>query len=379
MRGYLYQRGRIWWMKYYVSGRAIQESTGLSKKSAAARVLAQKVGRAAAGEPIPPRVDRITYDEAVADLRRDYKITGERDARDVEKRLAHLDPFFRGRRLVAIGPVLVTEYIERRQAPRPAANGADPKPGASNGTINRELAMLGKMFRLAVDNGKALRKPKIPKLEEAAPRKGFVDRDRFEAIVRRLPEPHDLAVRICYALAWRRGEVFGLKWRHVDLDRGALRLFAGETKNDEGRNAFLPPDLAEQLRAHRARVEELQRKLSRVIPEVFVRLKGKLAGRPIGSFRKTWARACRAAGAPGLLVHDLRRSGIRNMIRAGVSEHTAMKVSGHLTRAVFDRYDIVDERDLQEAARRIAAVAAVSAAVGTIAGTIGRAGVKSVR
>ncbi|MBI3028810.1 MAG: hypothetical protein HYY64_04780, partial [Candidatus Rokubacteria bacterium] len=117
--------------------------------------------------------------------------------------------------------------------------------------------------------------------------------------------------------------------------------------------------------------------------EVFVRVKGKHAGRPIGSFRKTWARACRAAGAPGLLVHDLRRSGIRNMVRAGVAEHTAMRISGHKTRSVFDRYDIVSESDLQEAARRIAASAAVSGAVpvaaGTITGTIGRSGVKSPR
>lgn len=102
------------------------------------------------------------------------------------------------------------------------------------------------------------------------------------------------------------------------------------------------------------------------------------AGRPIGSFRKTWARACRAAGAPGLLVHDLRRSGIRNMVRAGVAEHTAMKISGHKTRSVFDRYDIVSESDLREAARRMAE-GAVPTATGTISGTIGRSGVKSTR
>lgn len=108
-----------------------------------------------------------------------------------------------------------------------------------------------------------------------------------------------------------------------------------------------------------------------MIPEVFVRLGGKLAGRPLGSFRKRWAAACRAAGAPGLLVHDLRRSGIRNMVRAGISEHTAMKISGHKTRSVFDRYDIVSEDDLRAAARRIA--------TGTIAGTIGRGTVESAR
>ncbi|MBI2015315.1 MAG: tyrosine-type recombinase/integrase [Candidatus Rokubacteria bacterium] len=353
MTGCLYRRGKFWWTKVYINGRPVHESTKLTKKSDAKLVLARKVGRIAAGEPIPPRVDRITYDEAVADLRRHYAATGERDMKDVEKRLAHLDPFFRGRRLVNIGPALVTEYVAARQAPRLAPDGSVAKAGAANGTINREVSVLGKLFRLAVEFNKALRVPKLRKLREADPRAGFVERDRFEAIIRRLPEPHALALRVCYALGWRRGEVFGLGWRHVDLQRGALRLEPGETKNGDGRTAFLPPDLVAQLRAHRARVEALQRKLGRVIPDVFVRLKGKQAGHPIGSFGKRWAKACRAAGTPGLLVHDLRRSGIRNMVRSGISEHVAMKISGHKTRSVFDRYDIVSEGDLQEAARRI--------------------------
>lgn len=132
------------------------------------------------------------------------------------------------------------------------------------------------------------------------------------------------------------------------ISRGALRLEPGETKNGEGRTAFLPADLVNALRVHRARVEKLQVRLGRVIPEVFVRLRGTLAGRPLGSFRKRWAAGCAAVGVPGLLIHDLRRSGIRNMVRAGISEHTAMKISRHKTRSVFDRYDIVSEGDLRE-------------------------------
>lgn len=242
----------------------------------------------------------------------------------------------------ASGGAEATKYVAMRQA-----------AGAANGTINRELAVLARMQKVAYDHAKLLRMPIIRKLREAAPRSGFVERPALEAIAGKLPEPHALGVRLCYTLAWRRAEVFGLQWRHVDLERGVLRLEPGETKNGEGRTAFITGELLDDLRQHRAKVEALQRRLERVIPDVFVRLKGKLAGQRLGSFRKRWTHACEAAGVPGLLVHDLRRSGVRNLVRAGVSEHTAMKISGHLTRSVFDRYDIVSESDLQDAARRL--------------------------
>src|SRR5262249_11763940 len=146
----------------------------------AKRVLDQRRGRVATGDPLPPRVDRVTYDEAAADLVRHYATTQTRTLADVRRRLVPLTAFFRGVRLVAIGPRLVTEYVAHRQAPRPPARaGGSLRPGVRNGTINRELSILGTLCRLAVDNGRALRVPKIPKLREADPRAGFVDPDRF--------------------------------------------------------------------------------------------------------------------------------------------------------------------------------------------------------
>jgi integrase len=113
-----------------------------------------------------------------------------------------------------------------------------------------------------------------------------------------------------------------------------------------------------------ARVEALQRRLDRIVPDLFPHLrKGMLAGKRRQNFTKAWQRTCREAGVPGMLRHDFRRTAVRNMVNAGVPERVAMKVTGHKTRSVFDRYHIVSLGDLQEVARRL---------TGTIPGTLGR-------
>jgi integrase len=80
---------------------------------------------------------------------------------------------------------------------------------------------------------------------------------------------------------------------------------------------------------------------------------GEKKPQPVGSFKRAWMLACRAAGCPGKIPHDLRRTAIRNIVRSGTSESVAMKMSGHKTRSVFDRYDITSSDDLREAARRL--------------------------
>lgn len=124
----------------------------------------------------------------------------------------------------------------------------------------------------------------------------------------------------------------------------------------------MPAELVATLREHLARVDALQRRLGRVERRVFVYTEGPLTGRPVGLFRKPWKEACRLAGVPGRIVHDLRRSGIRNMVRAGVSETVAMKVSGHRTASTFRRYNITSDEDLRAVAQRMGMSVGITAA-----------------
>jgi len=143
-------------------------------------------------------------------------------------------------------------------------------------------------------------------------------------------------------------EVLPLQWRQVDFQAGTVRLEVGSTKNREGRLFTMTAELRERLMSQRAKTDALQKERGTIIPLVFHR-----HGLPIKNFRVTWQRACTKAGVPGKIMHDFRRTAIRNLVRAVIPEKVAMQMSGHKTRAVFERYNIVSEGDLKEAAEKL--------------------------
>ena len=348
--GALYQRGNVWWVKYHVHGRPVYESSRSRRKGDARTLLQQREGAVATGAPIFPRADRIVYDEVAADLRQHYEVTGSRNLHEAGGRFLHLDRYFTGRRIARLGQADATDYAGRRQA-----------EGAANSTINRELAVLLRMLKLAYEGGKLFRMPVIRKLKERGPREGFFEREQFLAVRRHLPDDLKVAVTIAYTYGWRmRSEVLTLERRHFDLGAGTLRLDPGMTKNDDGRVVYLTPQLKAMLAAHVERLDQLGRSLTppRILATLFPHFVDHGGHAKPGTrrreFRKAWETACRRAGVGGRLRHDFRRTAVRNMVNAGVPERVAMTVTGHKTRAVFDRYHIVSPADLQEAARRIA-------------------------
>jgi integrase len=234
--------------------------------------------------------------------------------------------------------------------------------GAANATINRELETLGKMLRLAYENNTLMRLPIIHKLTVNPPRQGFFELDQFEAVRRLLRPEYQLAVSIAHAFGWRmQSEVLTLERRQLDLETGTLRLEPGTTKNDDGRVVYLTPELKGSIMAQLERVKSLERETGQIIPYLFPHLRGPHRGKRVQDFKKAWKTTCVKAEGPGMLRHDFRRTAVRNLVNLGVPERVAMKVTGHRSRTVFDRYHTVSPGDLQEVVRKL---------TGTFSGTI---------
>ena len=248
--------------------------------------------------------------------------------------------------------------------------------GASNAEINRELTLLKRMFTLAVQSRKLLHKPYIPLLEERNTRKGFFEQQQFASVLSHLPTSLGPVITFAFITGWRiPSEVLTLEWRQVDFAAGEIRLDPETTKNRDGRIFPMTGELRTLLQEQQAAAEQLKQQ-GHLIPWVFFRMvatkrRGPKSPKRIQQFTKAWKAACLAAGCPGRIPHDFRRTAVRNMVRRGIPERVAMQLAGHKTRSVFDRYHIVAASDLTEAAARLENVTGVTtsdrASVGQVA------------
>jgi len=343
--GTIYQREKVgpdgkrrilktWCLDYYYDGKRVRESSGTTDRAEARKLLQQRLGQVAEGRYFGPAADRVTFEDLAHDLLADYRVNNRRSLAEVKRRITlHLAPFFGGKTAHRITSANVKAFIAQRQ-----------DAGASNGEINRELAALKRMYALGADTEKIAKRLRIKLLAENNARKGFFEEWEYASLLAKLPDYLRPPVTFAYLTGWRlRSEILPLTWPQVDLHTGTVRLEPGTTKNKDGRLIYLNEDLRAVL--------EQQWVLHQTQPDcpyVFPR-----RSKRVEKVNRSWNRACREAGLVGKIPHDLRRTAVRNMVRAGIPERVAMQMAGHKTRSVFDRYHIVADSDLREAAQKL--------------------------
>lgn len=370
------KKAATWWISFSVRGRRIRQNADTTNRADAVRLLKKRNGEVGIGKAVGPEIDRTTLDDLLGMVEADYTANGRRSLSRAQFAAKNLRAFFGGTYKVRdITTDRVTAYQARRLEGEPCERcdgsgriesspcgkcGGAGKLIPAAASVNYDLAILRRGFRLGARAGKVGSRPEFALLHVDNARKGFFEREQFQAVLRHLPDEQLKAVAtVAYITGWRtHSELLSRQWRHVDFAAGWLRLDPGESKNGEGREFPFTPGLRSVLEAQRERVRAIEKTTGAIIPWVFCRplnCRGTEAGSRIKDFRTAWANGCRDAGVPGRLVHDFRRTAVRNLERAGVPRSAAMRMTGHKTESVYRRYAITDSAMLQEAGVKLAA------------------------
>ena len=320
---------RALWIQYFKAGKPIRESTRTADFAQAARFQRQRLAEAESSPAESPRIEQLADD-----LFRDYKVNELRSLDDVKARWRlHLKPFLGSVPAEQLDSRLLERYIDRRLAEH-----------ATNASINRELACLKRIVRIAylATPPRVASIPHFPHLKENNVRQGFVTPEQFANLV---VNCNDLWLRAmletAYRYGWRVSELLNLRVGQVDLVARTIRLEPGTTKNREGREVTIESGVLLQLLRHSVEGKR---------PDDYVFTRGN---KPIRDFRKSWENLCTASGVPALLFHDLRRTAARNLRAAGVPEEIIMRIAGWKTSSVFKRYAIVDQKDIRAALQQL--------------------------
>ncbi len=370
---FLREDSSIWSYQIYANCRRERGSTGCRNKREAEAFVRRKLAEYSVGLSTP-NSDKVTVRELMDDLLLRHRNDGNKSIEDDESRWRnHIEPFFGHLRTAQVSSDLIERYINHRKSQTTRSR----RP-PENATINRELALLKAAYNYGVEKTppKVIRVPHFRMLEERNVRKGFLKDTEYISLTETTAREKTARLRPwlrgmleagwCYG--WREAEIRNLRVRQFDPMARIVLLEPGETKNDVPRQT---PPMDETI------YQLIVACTVGKSPDGFVFTRDD--GEPIRDFRDAWWVACVAAGVgrflckecrqivtgakcqpcggekeyEGLLFHDLRRTGVRNMIRNGIPEKVAMVISGHKTRSVFDRYNITNYADLVDAGRKI--------------------------
>ena len=331
--GGLWRRGRVWWIKYYVDRYPVFESAKTRDKKRAEDFLRQRLAEVELDQLPDASPRSLTVRDLLKGLVSDYELRGRASKKQLESRIRlHLLPLLGPIRAQEFGNRHVAAYVQQRR-----------QQDASDAAINRELEHIRAAFKFAVDNEELSKAPKIRMLAENNVRTGFLEHSEYVALRRALPAYLVALFVVGYHIGSRLGELLKLRWDQVDFEASQIWLERGQTKGKVARVLPIYGEMREVLvRAFKERNEKYQE-----CNLIFSR-----EGEKIVDFRKSWAKACALAEVKGLHFHDLRRSAVRNMDRAGIPRATIRRIIGHETDAMFDRYRIVDQKDIREAGEK---------------------------
>lgn len=328
--GTLFKRGQVWYVSFWVDGKQFQKSTGCKSIQDAKKFRDELLGKKAGGQ-IAVSAGHVTCGELLDDLLAHYEAGRARGETARVFRWcidANVRPFFGEMKAAAVTTQKLKQYREKRKA-----------NGVKEATCNRELSIL----RIAFNLGRKCTPPKVafvpyfPMVHEDNARQGFLNDEQYVKVRDALPDYVKPLFVTAYYTGVRLGELLAWRWDQVDWKQSFVTLLASETKSGHSRAVpILDGDMRTWL--------EWSLKESDGSPFVFHRY-----GEPIKSFRRVWMNACAEAGVPDLKFHDLRRTAVRNMRRAGVPQVVRMRISGHRTNSMERRYNIVDIEDISAA------------------------------
>jgi integrase len=324
----------FWTIRFRCQGRQIRETTKLTSKREA---LAYRKRRMAEFGLHPSAAIHAapTIEEAARALLVHISASCKSGLPQVRSHLKSIVDFFGAKTLVAeIQGERMDRFVITRRS-----------DGLRDASVYNEMSTLRRCLRLQWKRNRLLTLPEFPMPTPGRARQGFFTAEEVERVCAHLPKHAINAVRFAWETGWRRGEIFGLRWRDVDWEEGVI--FLVDSKNGDPRQLpFAESETLNRiLREQRASASRVELERALRVEYVF-----HYAGRPLPEgLRRCWKSACRSAGLDGRLFHDLRRSFIQRCEDASVSRSSAMKITGHRTEAVYSRYAIAPRASIASA------------------------------